>query len=82
MDLTSINLNQYKTLEKPKKRIFRWQELATQINHDLKVPFNMQKVVFKICYENPEDYVEHCFNETKELAKENKVLYFIKLVNK
>ena len=68
--------------KKPKK-VQPWQLLGERICKELKVPKEEQKLIYKACYENPEPYIEHCFQETKELAKgELKHHYFIKLVYK
>lgn len=78
---TKIDLSKYK-VEK-KRKVHRWQELANQICTELYVPTNERGLIYKICYENPESFIEHCFRETKELAKGSKKShYFVKLVHK
>ena len=69
-----------KPVVKKTKKVFPWQLLADRICKELKVPKHEQGLIFKICYENPEAYVEHCFNETKELASGNASHYFVKVV--
>ncbi|HLC89950.1 MAG TPA: hypothetical protein VJG65_03240 [Patescibacteria group bacterium] len=61
---------------------YQWQEFALEIIEKLNIPSNKRSSVFKICKENPRQFIEKCLNETKELAKTEPWRYFFKLVNK
>ncbi|OGY48212.1 MAG: hypothetical protein A3D39_03760 [Candidatus Buchananbacteria bacterium RIFCSPHIGHO2_02_FULL_39_17] len=62
---------------------YPWQELALQIIEQLNIPSKKRNSVFKVCKQNPRDYIVKCLNETKELAKTGEPWrYFFKLVNK
>lgn len=77
------NIKKYEDKSSKKKKVFRWQELAEKICIDFKVPKGEQGLIYKICYELPESFVEHCYRETKELAKGDKRHhYFVKVVYK
>lgn len=82
--LLKIDLSRYQKPQEKKRAIHRWQELALTIIKELKVPAYERGLIFKICCENPEAYVEHCFNETKECAKDMSRAshYFVKLIYK
>lgn len=70
--------------EKPQQKetkITQWQDLALRIIKELHVDKKDKGIIFKICKQYPYPFVEHCFNETKELATGDKAShYFVKLV--
>jgi hypothetical protein len=71
--------NKKKTVKPP---AYPWQELALQIIDQLNIPTKKKNSVFKVCKLYPRQFIERCFNETKELAAKEKWRYFFKLVNK
>lgn len=59
-----------------------WQDMALNIIKELNVPPFKRNSVFKVCKELDRNFVEKCFDDTKELAKEGeKWRYFFKLVS-
>lgn len=60
---------------------YQWQDLALRIVQELNVPVFKKSSVFKVCRDNSKELVEHCLNETKELADKEKWKYFFKLID-
>ncbi|RJQ33947.1 hypothetical protein C4566_02825 [Candidatus Parcubacteria bacterium] len=58
---------------------YQWQDLALQIINELGVPNFKRSSVFKICKEHERNFVEKCFDDTKELAEGDRWKYFFKL---
>jgi hypothetical protein len=64
-----------------KKAVYPWQELAVKICKELKVPPKEQGNIFRVCKIFPLPFVEHAFNETRELAAGDlRSHYFIKVL--
>jgi len=62
---------------------YPWQDLALRIIDELKIPNFKRNAVFKVCKENPKQFIEKCLNDTKELCKEGESWkYFFKLTSK
>lgn len=59
---------------------YQWQDLALRIINELNIPNSKKNSVFKICKDNDKNFVEKCFDDTKELAQGGeKWRYFFKL---
>ena len=59
-----------------------WQDLALRVIKELGVPGFKRNSVFKICKDNPRQFVETCLSDTKELCKTGaKWSYFFKLIS-
>lgn len=72
-----------KKLNTPKPPAYEWQDLALRIIKELNIPKFKRNSVFKICKDNSKDFIEKCFNDTKELCKDGeKWKYFFKLITK
>jgi len=68
-----------KPIKKPPAH--EWQDLALRIIEELSIPNFKRNSVFKVCKENPKDFIEKCLNDTKELCQTGaKWKYFFKLV--
>jgi len=68
-----------KPIKKPPA--YQWQDLALRIIEELRIPNSKKNSVFKICKENDKNFVEKCFDDTKELAQGGqKWRYFFKLI--
>jgi len=68
-----------KPLQRPPA--YPWQDLALRIIRELRVPNFKRNSVFKVCKENSKEFVERCFNDTKELCPSGeKWRYFFKIV--
>lgn len=60
-----------------------WQDLALRVIAELHIPAAKRNAVFRVCKQYPKAYIEHCLNETKELAKTGEPWrYFFKVVSK
>jgi hypothetical protein len=67
-----------KTVKPP---AFEWQDLALRIIKDLGIPNDKRNAVFRVCKQKSKQYIEKCFNDTKELcASGEKWRYFFKIV--
>jgi len=69
--------------KKPEKKppAYQWQDLALKIIKELGVPGFKRNSVFKICKDNPSQFVMTCLSDTKELCQTgSKWNYFFKLV--
>ena len=61
---------------------YPWQDLALKIIADLGVPAFKRNSIFKICRDHPQEFVERCLNDTKELCKTGECWkYFLKVIN-
>jgi len=61
---------------------YEWQDLALRVIDDLKIPNFKRGAIFKVCKENPKNFIENALNDTKELCKSGlKWKYFFKLIN-
>lgn len=68
--------------DKKKPPAYEWQDLALRIIKDLSVPAFKRNSVFKVCKENPKQFIETCLSDTKELCKTGaKWNYFFKLIS-
>lgn len=68
--------------ETKKPPAYEWQDLALRIIKELNVPSFKRNSVFKICKENPKQFIETCLSDTKELCKTgSKWNYFFKLIS-
>jgi len=73
-----IFVNRKKT---PKAPAYQWQELALKVINELGIPNFKKSSVFKACRDNSKNFVEKCFNDTKELCgKGEKWKYFFKII--
>lgn len=76
----------FKSQDEDKKQIkkapaYQWQDFALKIIDELAVPNFKRNSVFKICKDNDKNFVEKCFDDTKELAEGGeKWKYFFKLI--
>ena len=62
---------------------YQWQEFALKIINELDVPSIKRSSVFLVCKKYPKNFIEKCFNDTKELCKtDDKWKYFFKLTSK
>jgi len=62
---------------------YEWQDLALRIINELNIPPAKRNAVFRVCKLHSKAFIEHCLNETKELAKTGESWrYFFKLVAK
>lgn len=60
----------------------QWQDLALRVIKELNVPGFKRNSVFKVCKDNPSNFIETCLSDTKELCKTgSKWSYFFKLVS-
>ncbi len=60
---------------------YQWQDLALKIINELGIPNFKRSSVFKICRDNDRNFVEKCFDDTKELTKGGEQWkYFFKLI--
>lgn len=58
-----------------------WQELALQIINELGIPNFKRSAVFKVCKENPKEFILIAFNDTKELCHGGEGWkYFFKII--
>ncbi len=72
----------FKNKKTSKAPAFAWQEMALKIIAELSVPPFKRSSVFKVCKELDRNFIEKCFDDTKELAKEGEHWrYFFKLVS-
>ena len=61
---------------------YQWQELALRIIDELDIPSAKRNAVFLVCKKYPKNFIEKCFNDTKELCKtDDKWKYFFKLIS-
>lgn len=75
--------NLFSIKKKTKAPAYQWQDFALSIIQELRVPNSKRSSVFKVCKDNPKNFVQLCLNDTKELCKTGeKWKYFFKLVNK
>lgn len=73
---------QKKNKASKKPPAYDWQDLALKVVADLGIPNFKRSSVFKICRDNPKEFVERCLNDTKELCKSGeRWKYFLKVVN-
>ncbi|HTW96555.1 MAG TPA: hypothetical protein VMD74_02765 [Candidatus Methylomirabilis sp.] len=71
-----------KNIQIKKPPAYPWQDLALKIIAELGVPGFKRNSIFKICRDNPQEFVERCLNDTKELCKSGECWkYFLKVVN-
>ncbi|OGM90195.1 hypothetical protein A3J77_00305 [Candidatus Wolfebacteria bacterium RBG_13_41_7] len=71
-----------KSRQKVKAPAYPWQELALRIIAELGVPNNKRNSVFKVCKENPRDFIIQCLDDTKELCQTGQCWkYFFKIAN-
>jgi len=71
-------LQSKKTLRPP---AHPWQDLALRIIKDLRIPGFKRNAVFKVCKENPEQFVRRCWVDTQELCHDGRPWqYFFKLI--
>lgn len=80
-------LQSFKDIFSTKKTVkppaYQWQDLALRIITELHIPSAKRNAVFRVCKLNTKAFIEHCLNETKELAKTGEAWrYFFKLVAK
>jgi len=71
--------------KKPFKKppAYQWQELALRVIQELSIPNFKRGAVFKVCKENPKNFIEKALNDTKELCKTGeRWKYFFKLISK
>ena len=69
-----------KTVKPP---AYQWQDLALRVINELNIPAAKRNAVFRVCKLNSKVFIEHCLNETKELAKIGEAWrYFFKLASK
>lgn len=62
---------------------YQWQDLALKIIEELHVPQSKKNSVFKVCKDYDRNYIEKCFDDTKELATgSGQWRYFFKLISK
>ncbi len=60
---------------------YQWQDLALKIIKELSIPVEKRNSVFKACKQYPKNFIEKCFNDTKELCQTGeKWKYFFKIV--
>ena len=72
----------FQNSNRKKPPAYQWQDLALRIINELGIPNDKRNSVFKACKEYPKNFIEKCFDDTKELAHEGeKWRYFFKLVN-
>ena len=72
-----------KQTKRKKPPAYPWQELALRIIAELNIPGFKRNAVFKVCKENPKNFIEQCLIDTKELCQSGeKWRYFFKLVAK
>ncbi len=77
--ITDIFKNKQSTKKAP---AYKWQDLALKVINDLNIPNFKRSAVFKVCKENPENFILNALNDTKELCKSGvKWKYFFKLVS-
>ena len=48
---------------------YPWQDLALRVIKELNIPDFKRAAVFKVCKEQPKQFIETCLNDTKELCK-------------
>lgn len=61
---------------------YPWQDLALKVIAELSAPNFKRASIFKICRDYPEEFVERCLNDTKELCQSGvKWKYFLKVVS-
>lgn len=66
--------------EEKKPPAYQWQDLALRVVKELSVPPFKKASVFKICRDNPKEFVEMCLNDTKELCQSGeRWKYFFKV---
>ncbi len=89
MDTPKINNGpqNFKDIIKQKKTVkppaYPWQDFALKIIEELNIPPHKRNSVFKVCKENPKQFVEKCLNDTKELCQTGECWkYFFKLASK
>lgn len=71
-----------KKAEKKKPPAYEWQDLALRVIRELRIPNNKRSAVFKACKENHKEFIEKCFNDTKELCDQGEMWrYFFKLIS-
>lgn len=76
-------LEESKDPEKTTKKApaYKWQDLALRVIQELSVPNFKRSSVFKVCKNNPEQFILQCLNDTKELCETGeKWKYFFKVV--
>ena len=69
--------------QKPAKKppAHQWQDLALKIIEELNIPAQKRNSVFKVCKQYPRNFIEKCFNDTKELAQAGESWrYFFKVI--
>lgn len=72
----------FKERKVTKAPAYPWQDMALHIIKELDVPGFKRNSVFKVCKDFDRNFVEKCFDDTKELAKEGeRWRYFFKLVS-
>ncbi len=72
----------FKNKQKVKAPAYAWQDMALKIINELGVPNFKRSSVFKVCKELDRNFVEKCFDDTKELAKgQDAWRYFFKLTS-
>ncbi len=70
-----------KKKETVKPPAYQWQDLALSIIKELNVPPFKKSSVFKICRDNPKEFVDICLTDTKELCHSgDRWKYFFKVV--
>lgn len=78
-DKLSDILNQKKEKKAP---AYKWQDMALRVINELDIPNFKRSSVFKVCKENPQQFIERCMNDTKELCESGeKWKYFFKVVS-
>lgn len=74
--------NIFKSKPHIKAPAYAWQDMALKIINELGVPNFKRSSVFKVCKELDRNFVEKCFDDTKELAKgKDAWRYFFKLTS-
>ncbi len=72
----------FKNKQTIKAPAYAWQDMALKIINELGVPPFKRSSVFKICKDLDRNFVEKCFDDTKELAKGSEAWrYFFKLAS-
>lgn len=67
--------------QKVKPPAYPWQDLALRIIADLRIPGFKRNAVFKVCKEQPEQFVRRCWVDTQELCRNGQPWqYFFKLI--
>lgn len=72
----------FQNKQSKKPPAYQWQDMALRIIKELNVPNFKRNSVFKVCKDYDRNFVEKCFDDTKELAEGDRWKYFFKLIAK